>query len=612
MCGIVGYIGYKSVDQVLLKSLSRLEYRGYDSSGVASVTKGSLSVLKDSGKLAVLKELLEKIPLTGHLGIGHTRWATHGVPSKRNAHPHIDSTQSIAVVHNGIIENHAELRKKLEKEGVHFQSDTDTEVLPHLISYYHIKKGNTLEEAIRETLKVIKGSYAFCVISIKEEGTLIAARNGSPLVLGLGKNENFIASDAPAILDYTQDVIFLEDYQMAVVKKDSIKISTIAGDKIKPKIVHLEWRSDDASKNGFDHYMLKEIEEQPQVIERIIRTRLDGDLETSLFDEMRFPAAELGQIKRILIQACGTSWHSGLVAKFLIEDIAGIPTEVDVSSEFRYRHLLIQKNTLILSITQSGETIDTLMGLRRGKEAGLRTLSICNVLGSTIARESDAVIYTQAGPEIGVASTKAYTAQIVTLILLALYLGKLRNTYKGQELDHMVRELRKIPAKMRQVIKQKDAIKAVADKYFKARDFLFLARGINYPNAHEGALKIKEIAYIHATGHPAGEMKHGPIALIDNKMPVVAVATKSSVYEKMISNIQEVKARLGKVIAIATEKDENITGLADETLFVPETDEYLSPLLVCLPLQYLAYYVATLRGTDVDQPRNLAKSVTVE
>lgn len=612
MCGIVGYVGDKNADHVLLKALTRLEYRGYDSSGVASVCKGTLTILKDSGKLASLKSLLEKTPLPGHMGIGHTRWATHGVPSKRNAHPHADSKEQVAVVHNGIIENYAELRRHLEKDGVKFLSETDTEVLPHLISHYHIHKGLGLEAAVRETLKVIKGSYAFCAITTREEGLMVAARNGSPLVIGLGQNENFIASDAPALLDYTQDVIFIEDYQMAVIQKNQVTVTNMAGEKIKPKVVHLEWHADDAKKNGFDHYMLKEIEEQPQVIERIIRTRLDGDLETSLFDEIRFPASELANIKRIMVQSCGTSWHSGLVAKFLLESIAGIPTEVDVSSEFRYRQLLIQKNTLILSITQSGETIDTLMGLRRGKESGHKTLSLCNVLGSTIARESDAVIYTQAGPEIGVASTKAYTAQLITLILLALYLGKQRGTFKGQDADQLVRELRKIPAKMRHIIKQKDLIKDVSQKYFKARDFLFLARGINYPNAHEGALKIKEIAYIHATGHPAGEMKHGPIALIDNKMPVVAVVTRSSVYEKMISNIQEVKARSGKVIAIATDKDEEIRKLADDVLFIPDVEEILSPLLVCIPLQYLAYYVAVLRGTDVDQPRNLAKSVTVE
>jgi glucosamine--fructose-6-phosphate aminotransferase (isomerizing) len=611
MCGIIGYIGDKNIDKVLLSALSKLEYRGYDSAGMATVNEGAISLLRQTGKLRALKELAQKTPVEGRIGIGHTRWATHGVPAERNAHPHTDCSQQIAVVHNGIIENHAALRKQLLAEGHSFLSETDTEVLSHLLEKFHIHEGQDLETAVKSLLKVIEGSYAFCVISSKDSERFIAARNGSPLVIGVGQGENFVASDATAFLDHTRDAIFLDDYQMAVVSRTGTVISSTRGKDVQHRVTRIEWDAKDASKEGFDHFMLKEIEEQPRVIERMLRSRIQNGA-IQLFDALHFDVQELTKIERIVIQACGTSWHAALTGKFLFEGIAGIPVEVDVSSEFRYRYLVRQPNTLVISITQSGETIDTLMGLRRAKELGYKTLAVCNVLGSTIARESDGVIYTHAGPEIGVASTKAYTAQLGVLTLLSLYFGKLRGALTSSETEDLLRDFQELPEKMKRVIAAKHQIKEVAQKYFSARDFLFLGRGINYPNAHEGALKIKEIAYVHATGHPAGEMKHGPIALIDAEMPVVAIAPRSALYEKMASNIQEVKARSGKIIAIATEGDETVRSFSDDVISIPETNEFMSPFLVALPLQYLAYYVATLRGTDVDQPRNLAKSVTVE
>lgn len=612
MCGIVGYVGQEKVDTVLLNALSRLEYRGYDSAGIATLENGSISILKESGKLANLRKLVAQFPLSGHLGIGHTRWATHGEPTQRNAHPHADIAKSVALVHNGIIENHAELKLRLMEDGYVFQSDTDTEVLVKLVEKYHVKQPNSLENAVRLAVKEIRGTYAFCVISAREKGKFVAARKGSPLVVGLGKGENFIASDAPAIIDYTRDVIFLEDDQMVILTQDEVRVTTMTGEDVPLVITKIDWDSNAASKEGFDHFMLKEIEEQPQVIERIINTRFAKGVDKSIFDVLRFDEETLKTTDRLIIQACGTSWHAALTGKFLFENLAGIPTEVDVSSEFRYRQLTPQKNTKVLSITQSGETIDTLMGLRQGKEKGFKTLAICNVLGSTIARESDAVIFTHAGPEIGVASTKAYTAQLAALFALSVYWGRIRGHLSAERSEALIEEFRQIPEKMRSVIKQKDKIRLVAEKYFEARDFLFLGRGINYPNSFEGALKIKEIAYIHATGHPAGEMKHGPIALIDDKMPVVCIVNESAVYEKMVSNIQEVRARKGRVISIATEGDEKVKPYSEDVLYVPQCDDSLSPLLTVLPLQYLAYYVAVLRGTDVDQPRNLAKSVTVE
>ena len=612
MCGIIGYIGNKNIENVLIAGLSRLEYRGYDSAGMAVVNKDRIAFLKESGKLSALRALVKKRPLSGSVGIGHTRWATHGEPSQRNAHPHMDCSQKVAVVHNGIIENHVALKKRLLDQGHVFNSDTDTEVLAHLLEDYHVKQKKTLADAVRLLLMDIEGSYAFCAISSFEQDGFVAARNSSPLVVGLGEGENFIASDASAFLEHTHKAIFLNDYQMVEVSRDRAVISSTRGEAVADKVTHIDWDPKDVSKEGFAHYMLKEIEEQPRVIDRILRTRLKGRFEEHLFDELNFDAADLLKVDRILIQACGTSWHAALTGKYFLESLAGLPVEVEVSSEFRYRPLVATPNTLVLSITQSGETLDTLMGLRKGKEKGLKTIAICNVVGSTIARESDGVIYTHAGPEIGVASTKAYTAQLAVLFLLALYWGQIRGTVTGAALKELVQELKGIPQKMEAVISHREAVKAVAEKYSRSRDFLFLGRGVNYPNAFEGALKIKEIAYIHATGHPAGEMKHGPIALIDANMPVVVLAPHAAMYEKMASNAQEVKARGGKIIAVLTEGDEAIRSFANDVIFIPRVHELLSPLLVVLPLQMLAYQVATLRGTDVDQPRNLAKSVTVE
>ncbi|MBI4430628.1 MAG: glutamine--fructose-6-phosphate transaminase (isomerizing) [Candidatus Omnitrophica bacterium] len=612
MCGIVGYIGSRKIDTVLLKALSRLEYRGYDSAGLATVNQGTLSILKEPGKLTRLVMRVKENPVAGTLGIGHTRWATHGEPSERNAHPHSDCTNTVAIVHNGIIENHDTLKSHLIREGHKFTSDTDTEVLAHLIERFHVIQGCGLEESVRRTIGEIKGSYAFCVVSSREENVFIAARNGSPLVVGLGNGENFVASDAPAIVDFTRNAVFLEDYQMAVVSRDEVKITSNAGERIREKVVRIDWDAKDVSKEGFEHFMLKEIEEQPAVIDRLFRMRFENGGEPKLFDVLRFDVSQLKKVERVVIQACGTSWHAALTGKFFFESLSGIPAEVDVSSEFRYRKLIPQKKELLLSITQSGETIDTLMGLRHAKQSGFKALSICNVLGSTVTRESDAVIYTHAGPEIGVASTKAYTAQLGVLFALSLWWARERGSVNEGTYRRLADEFRELPDKMRKIISAKDRVLEIAEKYFQARDFLFLARGINYPNAHEGALKIKEIAYIHATGHPAGEMKHGPIALIDENMPVVAIMPESSVYEKMVSNIQEVKARSGKLIVVTTEGNTAIERLADDVIYIPETSEFLSPFLSVLPLQYLAYYVATLRGTDVDQPRNLAKSVTVE
>lgn len=612
MCGIVGYVGKESVDDVLLTALSRLEYRGYDSSGLASLNGEGIKVVRRKGKLKELRSALSESPTHGHLGIGHTRWATHGEPSERNAHPHYDNTKKIAVVHNGIIENHEDLRGELEKKGCVFQSETDTEVLAHLISQFHLNEGMSLVDAVRATIEKIEGTYAFAVLSANEPELFIAARSGSPLVVGLGENQNFIASDAPALIDYTRKVVFLEDGQLAIVKENEVKVLDSNANEVDFKITEVDWEAKDVSKEGFDHFMLKEIEEQPKVLAKLIQNRILPNHELKIFDNLNFDENILRDAKRVIIQACGTSWHAALTGKYLLETLAGIPVEVDVSSEFRYRSLVAQENVIVLSITQSGETVDTLMGLRQAKEMGYKAIAICNVLGSTIARESDGVIYTHAGPEIGVASTKAYTAQLGVLYVLSLYWGRIRQTLDDAHYDELVNELKLLPEKMRKIIDKKEIIKAIASKYYEARDFLFLGRGVNYPNAHEGALKIKEIAYIHATGHAAGEMKHGPIALIDDQMPVVCIANKSAVHEKMSSNIQEVKARHGKVIAIVSDGDVRLEKFVDNFIEIPDCHEYVSPLLVCLPLQYLAYYVAVLRGTDVDQPRNLAKSVTVE
>lgn len=615
MCGIIGYIGEEQAAPIIMDGLKKLEYRGYDSSGIAVLNGGGINIHKEKGKLKIMDAFLKENMPGGNLAIGHVRWSTHGEPSRLNAHPHTDCKGNLAVVHNGIIENYQSLKTRLLKEGHTFKSDTDSEVIAHLVEKYLAQNENDLNLAVRLALKDLKGTYAMALLCKGSPGKFIAARNGSPLIVGLSKNGNFIASDVPAILKHTNEVIILNDYQLVEVSKDRVKISTLEGKDSPYEVTKVEWDAGQAEKCGFPHFMLKEINEQPEVIRRILRLSLklypeETNSNLISFENLNISGRELKKFNRIIIQACGTSYHAGLIGKSILELFAGIHTEVEISSEFHCRHP--DKNTLVLSITQSGETADTLMGLRRAKNNKLKALSICNVLGSTIARESNAVIYTHAGPEIGVASTKAYTAQLTTLYLLAIYLGSLRGLIAPRLREKLLNELKKIPDLIQDVLRQQDKVLKCAQKYSQAKDFLFLGRGFNFPNALEGALKLKEIAYIHASGHPAGEMKHGPIALIDDKVPVVCIAPGDEVYEKMLSNIQEVRARKGMIIAIAACGDEEIKKYADDVICVPKVEKFFYPLLVALPLQLLAYYIANERGCDIDQPRNLAKSVTVE
>jgi len=608
MCGIVGYVGGKDIDSVLLVGLERLEYRGYDSAGVASILDGELLVRKKQGKLRVLDESLRLNPLGGTIGIGHTRWATHGDPNEQNAHPHTDCKSTIAVVHNGIIENYAEIKNRLQKEGHVFASDTDTEVIPHLIEKHF---NGDLKQAVTSALKEVEGAYAIAVIAESAPNTMVVARHGSPLIIAIGNGENFIASDVPAILPHTKNVIYLEDGQVASITRHEVKIWNLDGEEVVPEVKKIEWEADILDKGGYDYYMLKEIHEQPSILEAVLNRRLSpsGDVH---FENIGLTKQEFANLGRIIIQACGTSWHAGLIGKLLLEELLRLHTEADISSEFRYRNPVAGGDTLIMAITQSGETADTLESIRIAKSKFLKVLSICNVMGSSIARESDGVIYIHAGPEIGVASTKAFTAQLIALALFTIYLGGIKWTISDEVRNEMIEELRAIPEKMRSILARADEIEALADKYAHVPNFLFLGRGYNYPIALEGALKLKEISYIHATGYPAGEFKHGPIALVDEETPTVAVATQGPVYRKMVSNICEVRARKGKVIAVATEGDGEITECADDILYVPPSCDRFSPMLTVIPLQLFAYYVAVKRGCDVDKPRNLAKSVTVE
>ena len=619
MCGIIGYTGRRDVSTVLIKGLKRLEYRGYDSAGIAVLQEDSLAFSKKQGKLHVLTDELQRFPLEGTVGIGHVRWATHGIPNEINAHPHLDCRKQLAVVHNGIIENHQTLKTQLVKEGHKFLSDTDTEVIPHLIEKYY--KGNLLE-AVRRTVKLLKGSYAICCIHASEQGKIVGARCDSPLIVGIGKNENFLASDAPAILDYTKNVVFLENLEVVEISPDSVTIINPKGRKIHRKPCGIRWDIDQAEKAGFRHFMLKEIFEEPRVVKNILKERL-GKKEIR-FEELTLSRSALKGIKKIAIAACGTAYHASLIGKYVLEELIRIPVWVDTSSEFRYRNPVVGKDTLVILVSQSGETADTLAALREAKKRKARTLAICNVLGSSIARESDDVIYTHAGPEIAVASTKAYTAQLTVIYLLAIYMARMRDSITAGEKTKLLRELKKIPRLLKTMLDgmkgDKNKIAGYARKfreyYLKKHNkstFLYLARNINYPNALEGALKLKEISYIAAEGYPAGEMKHGPIALIDENPWVVCIATKSTVYEKMLTNIQEIKARGGIVIAVITKGDEQISAQKiDYVVEVPKVIEFFSPLLIAIPLQLLAYYVAKEFGYDIDQPRNLAKSVTVE
>ncbi len=619
MCGIVGYIGNRKAEDVLIKGLTRLEYRGYDSSGIATISANKISVIKRKGKLKVLAQELAGTPLNGSIGIGHTRWATHGVPNEVNAHPHLDCKARIAVVHNGIIENYQEIKKVLVHEGHKFISDTDTEVVAHLVEKFYRKD---LEEAVLKTVRLLKGAYALVVMHRDEPDRIVGARADSPLIIGIGKEENFLASDVPAILDYTKNVIYIDNHEVVSLTKNSVSVKNIRGRRVSKKVSRISWDADQAEKAGYEHFMLKEIFEQGEILGKILEERIKKD--RIHFDELKIQERRLKGFKRVVIVACGTAYHAALTGKYMFEEVVRIPVWVDTSSEFRYRDPIVGKDTLVLVISQSGETADTLAALRESKRKGASALSICNVVGSSIARESDGVIYTHAGPEIAVASTKAYTAQLAVLYLLTLYMARLKDSVDKEKYLHLLRELKKAPGIVSGLLKEYDSaynpIAAYAKdfkKYYIEKQnkscFLYLARNINYPNALEGALKLKEISYISAEGYPAGEMKHGPIALIDENPWVVCIAVRSRTYDKMLSNIQEIKSRGGIVIAIAAQGDKEIFQHHINYLIeVPEVDELFSPLPVVIPLQLLAYYVAREFGYDIDQPRNLAKSVTVE
>lgn len=612
MCGIVAYIGPKNAYPILIKGLKRLEYRGYDSAGVA-LLNGSLQVLKKEGKVSDLEEYVANKSTDGTVGIGHTRWATHGVPCDRNAHPHLSNSGNLAIIHNGIIENYAALKTELELRGYTFESDTDTEVLLNLIEDIQKEEKISTEEAVRVALNEVVGAYAIVVIEKAKPDTLIAARKGSPLVIGIGKCEFYVASDASPIIEYTKNVVYLNDEEFAVLHRDgNLEIKTLGNIQKTPYIQKLEMDLEKIEKGGYDYFMLKEIYEQPQVIRDCMRGRMNAEKGWIKLGGISEFATRINNAKRIIITACGTSWHSGLIAEYLIEELARIPVEVEYASEFRYRNPIVNEKDVVIAISQSGETADTLSAIQIAKDRQALIYGICNVIGSSIARSSHAGSYTHAGPEIGVASTKAFSAQVTILTLLALQLAQSNGSISQSRLRQVLYELESIPSKVEEALKTNEKIMEIAGKYKDARNFLYLGRGLNFPVALEGALKLKEISYIHAEGYPAAEMKHGPIALIDENMPVVFIATNQSAHEKIVSNIQEVKARKGKVICIVLEGDTVIRALADEVIEVPETDELLSPLVSIVPLQLLSYHIALMRGCNVDQPRNLAKSVTVE
>jgi glucosamine--fructose-6-phosphate aminotransferase (isomerizing) len=608
MCGIIGYIGKREVVPVLLEGLKRMEYRGYDSAGLAVIHDGVITIKKEVGKISRLEKLLENDSLPGHLGIGHTRWATHGVPSVVNAHPHIDSQGHIALIHNGIIENYALLRQRLEARGHVFRTETDTETLAHLIEEAY--QGDLLE-AVKIALLQVKGTYGLAVITDREPDRIVAARMGSPLIIGVGEDENFVASDLAAIVPYTRNAIYLEDGEVALIQRNSIQHRTLSNQLVRKRIESVDLDLEQIEKGGYDHFMLKEIMEQPRTLEDSMRGRLLEEEGTARLGGIAAYIDKLINARRIIIVACGTSWHSGLIGEYMIEEFARIPTEVEYASEFRYRDPIIEEGTVVIAISQSGETADTLAALKEAKQKGAITLGICNVVGSSIARETDAGIYLHAGPEIGVASTKAFTSQVTVLSLLALLLGRKKWISSAQG-RWMAREMKKLPGLVAQILSNTDKVRELAERFKNHRNFLYLGRGYNFPIALEGALKLKEISYIHAEGYPAAEMKHGPIALIDKDMPVVFIATQDGTYEKVLSNIEEVKARQGTVIAVCTEGDQEMGAKADYTIEIPRTMNFLMPILSVIPLQLLAYYIAVLRGCNVDQPRNLAKSVTVE
>jgi len=612
MCGIVAYIGQQEACPIIIKGLKRLEYRGYDSAGIALLNEKGLKIYKKKGKVVALENELSTQDTTATIGIGHTRWATHGEPNDTNAHPHYSHHKKLAIIHNGIIENYATIKQNLLKKGHEFRSETDSEVLIHFIEEIQRAAACSLEEAVRLALQEVVGAYAIVVMSEDDPTQLIAARKSSPLVIGVGENEFFFASDATPIIEYTKDVIYLDDNQIALVKNGELKIVNLENENQIPYVQKLEMELQAIEKGGYEHFMLKEIFEQPRSIADSMRGRVHSEEGMLQLGGLRDYMDKLADAKRLIIVGCGTSWHAGLVAEYIFEELARIPVEVEYASEFRYRNPIIKEKDFVIAISQSGETADTLAAIQLAKSKGATILGVCNVVGSSIARETHAGAYTHAGPEIGVASTKAFTAQVTVLTIMAIALAKRRGTISEELYRRLLIELENIPRKVEQVLKAANKIKEIAYIFTYARNFIYLGRGLNFPVALEGALKLKEISYIHAEGYPAAEMKHGPIALIDEDMPVVFIATKDSSYEKVVSNIQEVKARKGRVIAIVTEGDTQIPAMVDFVIEIPKTHEILMPLLSSIPLQLLSYYVAVMRGRNVDQPRNLAKSVTVE
>jgi len=614
MCGIIGYIGSKPVVPVLLEGLRRMEYRGYDSAGVAVVSPEGISLRRSAGKLANLEQAIRVEPVEGLYGVGHTRWATHGRPTEENAHPHRDCTGRIVVVHNGIIENYLELKKELQTQGHEFKTETDTEIVAHLVE--REMRDDGLENAVRRALAYMRGMFAIVLVSVEDPEKIVAVRNGPPIVVGLGKDEFFVASDIPAILAHTRDVVFLGDEEMAVITRSGVQFTDYQGRAVSKTTQRVLWDPIAAEKGGHKHFMLKEIYEQPTAARDTILGRVSLDRGQIFLEDLNISDETLRAVQKVSIIACGTSWHAGLVGKYLIEALAQVPVEVDYGSEYRYRNPIVASNELAIVITQSGETADTLAALREAKRKGAHSIAICNVVGSMATREAEGTVYTHAGPEIGVASTKAFTSQLVALQLLALYMAQIRGTLTATQIRNHIAELLQMPQIIEHTIKASAAMEKVAERFYNRSDFLFLGRGINYPIALEGALKLKEISYIHAEGYPAGEMKHGPIALIDEMMPVVAIAPNDHVFEKMIGNVQEAKARGGSVIALTTEGDARMAAVLDRhpdvIVPLPATTPLLTPVVMTVPLQLLAYHIAVRRGCDVDQPRNLAKSVTVE
>ena len=608
MCGIVGYVGKRDCLDILVDGLKRLEYRGYDSAGIALLNGQGVTIKKNAGKISRLEALLEVERPSGTTGIAHTRWATHGAPTTQNAHPVVDASGEIAVVHNGIIENYQVLREKLESEGSVFSTETDTEVLAHLIRKYYT---GALEDAVATALSLVEGTYGIAVVAKREPEKVVGARHGSPLVVGVGDGEYWVASDVSAILRYTKNVVYLDDGEMVIITPDSYKTTTIDGRQMHKEVQEVEWQLEEIERGGHPHFMLKEIFEQPMSVENSFRGRLVADEGTAKLGGLDMDKSALRLIDRLILLGCGTSWHSSMIGEYMLEEYAGIPVEVEYASEFRYRHPIIKAGTVCFSVSQSGETIDTLAAMREARKQGAKVLGIVNVVGSTIARESDGGVYIHAGPEIGVASTKAFTSQVAVLAVLTLCLGRTRGM-SAEDGKRLVKELQAIPKKIETILATNDEIRTIAKSYAHHNNFLYLGRGFNFPVALEGALKLKEISYIHAEGYPAAEMKHGPIALIDDNMPVVFICIQDSAYGKVLSNMEEVRARKGKIIAVASEGDEVVKSKADHVIYVPRTEAMLYPLLTVVPLQLLAYHIAVERGCDVDQPRNLAKSVTVE